>query len=254
MCLIFFSINNHPTYKLIVAGNRDEFYNRKTALADFWKDQPKILAGRDLEAGGTWMGITQSGKISFITNYRDPSNINPNAPSRGHLVSHYLEGNESAMTYMKKVERAGTQYNGFNLVTGDVNKLTYFSNYRNGISELTNGFFGLSNHLLETPWPKILRGKEILTPILSQPIIDTEILFTALYDSERAVDDLLPDTGIGLERERALSSIFIKSPGYGSRCSTIILVGHSGQVVFLERTYDLNTFDYTTKKFEFKLQ
>jgi uncharacterized protein with NRDE domain len=254
MCLIFFSINNHPEYKLIIAGNRDEFYDRKTAPADFWKDQPSILAGRDLAAGGTWMGITTNGKISFITNYRDPENINPQAPSRGHLVSHFLEGNDDPFLYMKNVERNAGKYNGFNLVTGDVNALIYFSNYGADIKKITTGFFGLSNHLLETPWPKVLRGKQKLQSILDQPIIKTEAIFAALYDSERAADDLLPDTGIGLERERALSSMFIKSPGYGSRCSTIILIDHNNHVTFVERTYDLSTFDYTTKKFEFQVQ
>ena len=122
MCLIFFSLHAHPTYKLIIAGNRDEFYNRKTASADFWKDK-NILAGRDLEAGGTWMGITRTGRISFITNYRDPANINPQAPTRGHLVSHYLEGTEEAKTYLKSVEKDAALYNGFNLVVGDANSL-----------------------------------------------------------------------------------------------------------------------------------
>jgi uncharacterized protein with NRDE domain len=251
MCLIFFSVNNHPTYKLILAGNRDEFYNRKTAAAQFWKDQPNVLAGRDLEAGGTWMGITREGKISFITNYRDPSNINPAAPSRGHLVSDYLENDNDPFNYIKEVERKASVYNGFNLLVGDVNALWYFSNYGPSPMKIASGYYGLSNHLLETPWPKVLHGKEKLKNIFRSSVIDKNDLFTALYDSEQAADDKLPNTGIGIERERALSSMFIKSPGYGSRCSTIILVDHSNHVFFSERIYDLETFEYSTLDFEF---
>jgi uncharacterized protein with NRDE domain len=253
MCLIFFSVNNHPTYKMIIAGNRDEFYKRKTASADFWKDNKNILAGRDLESGGTWMGITRDGRISFITNYRDLANINPNAPSRGHLVSHYLGGTEGAEIYLKSVKKNARLYNGFNLVVGDLNSLFYFSNYREGITNLTTGFYGLSNHLLETPWPKIVRGKEKFKPVLEQTSININDVFDALYDSERATDDLLPDTGIGLERERALSSMFIKTEGYGSRCSTVVLIDHHNRVQFAERVYNLETFDFTTRKFEFQI-
>jgi uncharacterized protein with NRDE domain len=237
---------------MIIAGNRDEFYNRKTAPADFWKDR-NILAGRDLEAGGTWMGMTRTGRISFITNYRDPANINPKAPSRGHLVSHYLEGTQESETYLKSVEKDASLYNGFNLVVGDVNSLFYFSNYRKDITKITTGFHGLSNHLLETPWPKIVRGKEKLKPFMDQTTISTNDIFDTLYDSERAADDLLPDTGIGLERERALSSMFIKTDGYGSRCSTVVLIDYNNRVQFAERVYNLDTFDYITRKFEFQI-
>src|SRR5262245_33259460 len=133
MCLIFLSLHHHPTYKLIVAANRDEFYNRKTEAASFWHDHPNIVGGRDLEAMGTWMGMTKQGRISFITNYRDPFNINPAAPSRGHLVSDYLLSNESPRDYLKKVEATGKQYNGFNLVVGTPDQLYYYSNYYKAI-------------------------------------------------------------------------------------------------------------------------
>src|SRR5688572_11425620 len=139
MCLIFISLNNHPTYKLIVAANRDEFYNRKTAPADFWEDYPSILGGRDLEAGGTWLGIARSGKISMVTNYRDPKNINPNAPSRGQLVSDYLLNDDTPARYLERLLPKAKQYNGFNLITGTQNELWYFSNYGNGIQHLNAG-------------------------------------------------------------------------------------------------------------------
>jgi len=254
MCLIFLSLNVHPTYKLIVAGNRDEFYDRKTAPASFWQDYPHVLGGRDLEAGGTWMGVTRSGKISFVTNYRDPQHINPQAPSRGMLVSDYLEGNVAPDVYMQGVASKAKQYNGFNLVAGNADALYYLSNYGKGVEKIPKGFHGLSNHLLETPWPKVIRGKERLADILAGKKINTDHLMDALYDDQLAPDDQLPDTGIGLERERVLSSMFIKSPGYGSRCSTVLLIDQSNTLTFSERSYDITSFEYTTKTFQFTIQ
>jgi uncharacterized protein with NRDE domain len=253
MCLIFFALKQHPTYKLIIAANRDEFYNRKTAAADFWKDQPNIVGGRDLEAQGTWMGMTTSGKISMLTNYRDPKNINPNAPSRGRLVSDYLEQQVAAGDYLQQIEPQAAAYNGFNLLVGTPEAFHYLSNYKTGIDKITHGLHGLSNHLLETPWPKVEKGKQKLRPILSSSAISSDQLFEFLYDEDRAADDQLPDTGIGLERERALSSMFIKSPGYGSRCSTVILIDQENNVEFSERVYDLLTFEYIKKTFLFRI-
>ncbi|HEY3402559.1 MAG TPA: NRDE family protein [Ohtaekwangia sp.] len=251
MCLIFFSLKQHPTYKLIVAANRDEFYNRKTAAAHFWEDHPAILGGRDLEAGGTWMAMNRSGRISLLTNYRDPQNINPHAPSRGQLVSDYLLTNNDAKTYLESIDKNGKVYNGFNLIVGDSESLWYYSNYRKGITEIKPGFYGLSNHLLETPWPKVIRGKEKLKPIFAQKQIDPEQVFDILYDGERAADEKLPDTGLTLERERALSSMFIKTENYGSRCTTVVLVDYNNHVLFSERVYDLQTFQFTTQTFQF---
>ncbi len=254
MCLIFISINNHPTYKLIIAANRDEFYNRKTAAADFWEDKPQILGGRDLEASGTWMAMTKTGRIGMITNYRDPQNINPFAPSRGELVSNYLENGVQGLSYLNSIESKAKEYNGFNFIVGTQDELWYLSNYKNGIDKLEPGLYGLSNHLLETPWPKIIRGKEKLAPLLKERIIDAKNVFEILYDGEQAMDENLPNTGIGLEKERMLSSMFIKSPNYGSRCSTVVLIDHRNQVQLTERVYDLASFDYTTRDFNFRLE
>lgn len=261
MCLIFLSLKQHPTYKLIVAANRDEFYNRQTAAADFWKDYPNIVGGRDLEvmpdgrqANGTWMGMTKSGKISMLTNYRDPKKINPDAPSRGHLVSDYLELNIAPDDYLKQIESKAATYNGFNLLVGSTDEFYYLSNYKNGIDKVTNGLHGLSNHLLETPWPKVKRGKQKLELLLKSESVTSQKLFEFLHDGVRATDDQLPETGIGLERERELSSMFIKSPGYGSRCSTVILVDQENRVEFSERLYDLSTFEYMTKTFRFRIE
>lgn len=253
MCLIFFALHQHPTYKLIVAANRDEFYNRKTSPAHFWHDHPQILGGRDLEASGTWMAMNKNGKISLVTNYRDPANINPKAPSRGQLVSDYLMNGDNPEEYLSHVSTRTVHYNGFNLLTGYPDELWYLSNYGNGIQKLESGIYGLSNHLLDTPWPKVQRGKEKFSDAIHDLVIDPEILFELLRDEERAEDQLLPNTGIGLERERALSSMFIKTNGYGTRCSTVILVSRDNQVLFAERVYDLDTFAHKTNRFQFNI-
>jgi uncharacterized protein with NRDE domain len=253
MCLIFFAINHHPAYKLIVAANRDEFYARKTAPAHFWDDHPHILGGRDLEASGTWMAMNRNGKISLVTNYRDPVNINAGAPSRGKLVTDFLLNGDTPEEYLGKVSVRANQYNGFNLLTGYPDQLWYLSNYKKGIQKLESGIYGLSNHLLDTPWPKVNRGKEKFTNVIDNPEVEPEALFELLYDEQRANDQLLPDTGIGLERERALSSMFIKTNGYGTRCSSVIMVSNDDNVLFAERVFDLNTFAHQTKQFEFPI-
>jgi uncharacterized protein with NRDE domain len=254
MCLILLSSNAHPTYKLVLAGNRDEFYNRKTASANFWTDHEHVLGGRDLEAGGTWLAMSRAGKIGMVTNFRDPQNINPDAPSRGHLVSDFLIRDEGAEEYIRNISANGKKYNGFNLLVGDMSSLWYCSNYKNGYEKLSAGFYGLSNHLLDTPWPKVLRGKEKMGRVLTNKFIDPEALFEILYDDQLATDTLLPSTGLPLERERALSSMFIKTEGYGSRCSTVVLVDKNDDVLFAERVYDFKTFQYTTQIFKFKIE
>jgi uncharacterized protein with NRDE domain len=253
MCLIFISLNNHPDYKLIVAGNRDEFYKRKTSPAHFWDDHPHIVAGRDLEAGGTWLGMSKNGKISMVTNYRDLRNLKQVAPSRGHLVSEYLLNGDQPGEYLNNVARKGSAYNGFNLIAGWPDELHYYSNYKAGVERIPEGVHGLSNHLLNTPWPKVERGIQKFRAIVQSPGIDPEKLLDALYDDQVAGDSQLPDTGVGLEWERMLSPMFIKSPDYGSRCSTVILVDRNNEVLFSERVYDLQTFENTTQTFEFTI-
>ncbi len=250
MCLIFLSLKQHKNYKLIVAANRDEFYNRKTAAADFWSDHPEVVGGRDLEAGGTWLGLNKNGKISMITNYRDPKNIDPNAPSRGMLVSNFLLERADGREYLEALMPVAKKYNGFNLICGNTDRLYYFSNYREGITEMESGLFGLSNHLLDSPWPKVVKGKKMMEQVL-QTDFEPKDLFALLYNEKVASDDLLPETGVGLERERALSAMFIKSPGYGTRCSSVVLVDNDNKISFSERVYDLSTFKYSEKSFSF---
>jgi uncharacterized protein with NRDE domain len=253
MCLIFFAIEKHSKYKLIVAANRDEFYNRQTAPAEFWQEQPNILGGRDLEAKGTWIAMTKTGRISMVTNYRDPHNINPIAPSRGQLVSGYLAGEMDPSFYLKKIEQVGKAYNGFNLIVGNSSDLYYYSNYSGSPKKIEQGIHGLSNHLLDTPWPKVERGKEKWNALLTQPALKPAELFDFLLDEQQAPDEQLPETGIGLDRERALSSMFIKTNGYGTRCSTVILIDHENRVEFTERVYNLATFQYDDRTFSFEI-
>jgi uncharacterized protein with NRDE domain len=251
MCLIFFSVQDHPQYKLIVAANRDEFYQRKTAPADYWEDHPEILGGRDLEARGTWMAMNKNGRIAMVTNYRDIRNIKPKAASRGGLVTDYLLEAASPEHYLNQLSLKSAAYNGFNLIVGTPEELWYHSNYREGVYKLPSGLHGLSNHLLDTPWPKVARGMEKMKRILTGGDISPDQLFEVLFDDVVAADDMLPDTGVGLERERVLSSMFIKSPGYGTRCSTVVLVDRSDNVQFSERVFDLQTYAYTQKTFDF---
>lgn len=190
----------------------------------------------------------------MVTNYRDPKNINPAAPSRGQLISDYLLGDSDAEIYTKQISEGGKRYNGYNLLLGTADELWYSSNYADKISVLRNGVYGLSNHLLETPWPKVKRGKEKFLDIIDNGRIDPESLFKILYDEQVAADELLPDTGVGLERERALSSMFIKSPGYGTRCSTVVLVDNENKVTFSERVYDVTSFSHSTKEFTFQIE
>jgi uncharacterized protein with NRDE domain len=254
MCLIFIALKNHPRYKLIVAANRDEFYDRKTAAASYWQDHPQILGGRDLHASGTWLGMTKTGRICMVTNFRDPRNINPKAPSRGKLVTDFLLDTSSGERYLTKLEGHAKKYNGFSLIAGTVDDLSYFSNYRDGVIILNSGLFGLSNHLLETPWPKVENGKNRIQSLLRSSAVKADELFDVLQDGALSSDEKLPDTGVGLELERALSAAFIKTPGYGTRCSTVIMVDYSNQVSFTERVFDPGTFQYTTHNFQYKVE
>lgn len=256
MCLLFLALHHHSKYKLIIAGNRDEFYERKTAPADYWPDHPEILGGRDLEAGGTWLAMSKTGRLSMITNYRDPKNIISHAPSRGNLVSDFLLQNNSPQQYLDQINPGKEKYNGFNLITGVAGALTelwYLSNYKEGVAKITDGVYGLSNALLDTTWPKVTEGKKKFEQVIQEKVILPDALFTMLRDDHMAADDQLPNTGVGLDRERVLSSMFIKSPGYGSRCSTVILIDHHNRVIFTERTYDLNTYAFTNKRYEFNM-
>ncbi|MEW5708972.1 NRDE family protein [Pelomicrobium sp. G1] len=238
MCLALLALHTHPRYRLIVAANRDEFYDRSTAPAAFWPDHPQVLAGRDLAEGGTWLGITRTGRFALVTNYREGGARREGAPSRGRLVSDFLTGAEAPEAYARQVASRAGEYNGYNLIVGDGAAVVYQSNRAEGIRRLTEGVYGLSNHLLDTPWPKVRRSKETLFGLLEQegPAL-LEGLFRMLADHSRPGDGELPETGIGLEWERLLSAAFIASDTYGTRSSSVVLVGRDGTVQFVERSF-----------------
>jgi uncharacterized protein with NRDE domain len=253
MCLILLSYKEHPSYRLILAANRDEFYDRPTAPLGFREEAPYILAGRDLKSGGTWLGVTRSGRICAITNFRDPARQLNDAPSRGLLVENFLKGDEPPEEYLRKVKKEGGRYNGFNLLAGDGSGLFCFSNMSAGVSKISPGIHGLSNHLLDTPWPKIEKGKKGFKNILSENMVDTERIFALLADEEKPPDDKLPDTGVGLEWERILSSLFIRSEIYGTRSSSVVLIGEK-RITFTERTYATDgtgEMKHETRQFSF---
>lgn len=251
MCLILFAYKVHPSYRLVLAANRDEFFDRPSAPADFWSKHPQVLAGVDLQEKGTWLGVTREGKFAAVTNYRDPASWKAEAPSRGKLVSRYLTGSVSAETYLKKITPRAPQYNGFNLLLGDEKDLFVYSN-RGVAQKLSQGIYGLSNHLLDSPWPKVKRGKRLLRSALAGKGQDLEdALFALLADRHVPKDSLLPDTGVDLEWERILSSMFIESPIYGTRSSTIVLIGNNKRIKLIEKVYNGNPEPWVTSRFSF---
>ncbi len=239
MCLILLAVDAHPKYRLILAANRDEYFSRPTAPAAFWDDAPSLLAGRDLKGGGTWLGMTRTGRIAAITNYRDPRREKQDAPSRGYLVSGFLTSAMSTEEYLEFLKREASAYNGFSLIFGEPGRLRFFSNRGEGPLSLEAGIHGLSNHLLDTPWPKVSRGREALARVVAKgETVQPDELFAILGDRTVAPDELLPNTGVGIELERFLSPLFTATPLYGTRSSTVILVDREDRVTFSERTFN----------------
>ncbi|THB74296.1 MAG: NRDE family protein [Desulfobacteraceae bacterium] len=244
MCLILMGVDTSPNFPFILAANRDEFYNRPTAELDYWQDQPDILAGRDLVAGGTWLGVHTSGRFAALTNYRDPADLKPGAPSRGEIIPDCLLFGGTVEEFLKQLENKAKVYTGFNLVTGELldqkhgPSLFWFSNQGRGIKQIPQGFHGVSNHLLNTAWPKVTRGTKALSQCLKTGSTDDNTLFELLKDRHIARDDQLPQTGVGPEWERILSPMFIQSPTYGTRSSTLIRVDADRFITITERTYD----------------
>ncbi|CAM4451694.1 MAG: hypothetical protein LEGION0403_FIIPPAGN_02305 [Legionella sp.] len=233
MCLALIAIEQHPLYPLIILSNRDEFFNRATAPAHYWDDAPGVFSGKDLVSGGTWLGVNQYGRFSLITNYRDPGHYNPDRLSRGLLTKNFLLENiqVSPEDYLHKIIPSADSYNGFNLLVGSMRDTVYFSNIENKIKKLSPGIYGLSNHLLDTPWYKVLKAKDLFHKITPQLICAqtpkeiNALLFPILENHHFAPEHLLPQTGVPLEFERALSSIFVNIPSrqYGTRCSSSVL-------------------------------
>ena len=255
MCLIVFAYNCHPVYRLILGANRDEFRDRPTDPARFWSDAPHLLAGRDNVAGGTWLGVTTDGKLAAITNYRDPRQQVADPPSRGNLVAGFLQN--PLMTpeeFQGVLNRDGERYNGFNLLYGTGHELHYFTNRGGSSGPVTPGIHALSNHLLDTRWPKVAAARSRLEAIVQQTEIDPEQMFAALSDPAPFADGLLPDTGVGPERERILSPIFIDDERYGTRSTTVLLIDRTERVTFVERTFDRSRMTSATERHTFLIQ
>ena len=239
MCLILVAWRVHPDYPLVLAANRDEFHARAAAPAAWWRE-PSMLAGRDLTSGGTWLGVTQRGHFAALTNYRELAAggpQRPDAPSRGAIVPRTLADPVPASERLQQLQRTSSRYNGFNLLFGDADSLAVYESAERRGRPLGPGVYGLSNHLLDTPWPKVVGAKAALAAGLTH-LPDQEALLRLLRDDVRADDAQLPRTGLSTEWERLLSSAFIRAPGYGTRCSTILLIDRGGQAHFSEWTWD----------------
>jgi uncharacterized protein with NRDE domain len=253
MCLLLLSYRTHPNYKMIIAANRDEFYDRPTAPASFWKEHPYLLAGKDLKNGGTWLGMTKRGKFAAITNYRNPGNFMKEAPSRGKLVLDFLTGIDSPKNYADALLKKSHLYNGFNLLIADQSELYYFSNQTQKSTPLSPGIYGLSNHFLDTPWPKVEKSKASFIKVLNNENIAVSNLFDILSDTSKSPDELLPDTGVGLEIERALSPVLIATASYGTRSSTVIFIKYTDEIRFIEKSLNTSSKEWTTSEFNFIL-
>lgn len=252
MCLIAFAVDAHPDFKLILAANRDEFYKRPTSPAHFWEDHAELLGGRDEEAGGTWMAISKSGRFSAVTNYRDLTNLQDDAISRGELPVNFLLQSVSPEQYLKQVDEISDAYNGFNLLCWAEGKMCHYSNYEKKINRISPGIYGLSNALLDTSWPKVTKLKDGFSAMIKETVAHEDLL-TLLQDDAMAADDQLPDTGVGKELEKMLSAICIKSENYGTCCSTIVTISNEGKVKFTEWTYPVGKRTEGKVSFEFQI-
>jgi len=244
MCLIIIAFKADPRYPLVVAANRDEFFTRETAQADFWTGESstqQVLAGRDLVAGGTWLGISRSGRFAAVTNIRDPSQTKPGSRSRGELCRNFLAGEESPQQYCDSLRPTFAEFAGYNLLIGDAISLIYVNNQQENICEVEPGIHGLSNGLLNSAWPKVEQGKRSLQTLLdSKQDLGTDHLIAMMNDRSQAADIDLPDTGVAIELERKLSAAFIQNTErhYGTLCSSAVIFDDSGEIRFSEQNYD----------------
>lgn len=238
MCTILFSWKQHPEYQLILAANRDEFYRRAAAPAQFWEENPSLFGGKDLVGGGTWLGITKTGRFAALTNYRDLDMIDEDAPSRGRLTMDFLEGSMSPNSYLETISQSDTIYNPYNLLVGDKQDLAYYSNIQKEIRLLQPGLYGLSNALLDDPWPKVIEGKEKLQKTMESTDLSLDSLMDFLENKEMAPDEELPHTGIPFQMEKGMSALFIELPAFGTKCSTAVLM-NTQEVGIREKTYPI---------------
>jgi uncharacterized protein with NRDE domain len=253
MCLVLVAWRGHPQFPCVVAANRDEFHARPAAPARWWGTAPPILAGQDLEAGGTWLGVARTGRFAALTNYRDPEQRRVGTPSRGTLVTSILESDGDTAQILDELRRVGADYNGFNLIFSDGQRLGIYESVRGDGVELGPGIYGLSNHLLDTPWPKVRNAKSRLSEALFE-LPDTRAALALLRDQEPAPDEQLPRTGVSLEWERLMSSAFVRAADYGTRCSTLLRIDQRRHACFDEWTWDEAGGQTGVASFQFDLE
>ncbi|UYM18685.1 NRDE family protein [Endozoicomonas euniceicola] len=237
MCLIIFSWQPDAQNPLVLVANRDEFYDRPTAPVQFWEDYPEIFGGRDKKAWGSWLALSRSGRFAAVTNYRQwPA---PEGEiSRGQLVKDCLNSSLSTHAFIKNVQKNAHRYSGFNFLAGSINELYYYSNIEGVAKKLEPGVYGLCNKLLNSPWPKLEKTRDAVAKALNNDnFAEPETLLHIMQDTTRFPDHLLPDTGIGRERERLLSSAFINSPDYGTRNTSVLMFNRNKAASWHEQTY-----------------
>ena len=239
MCLIAFAYKVHPDYPLLLVANRDEFHARAAAPLAWWKDAPRILAGRDLQEGGSWLGVSRSGRMAAVTNVRSPDAMLRRTRSRGQLVTQFLEASSSSEDFAAALEATATEFGGFNLLLYDGSQLHYTSNHPHFVSRgVEPGTHALSNAQLDTPWPKTATASLALQDWLERDLADEARLLSTMGDTQPAPDEALPLTGIGHDMERLLSSAFIRSDTYGTRCTSLLKISEKRSADFFERRYD----------------
>ncbi|MEO1896539.1 MAG: NRDE family protein [Cycloclasticus sp.] len=237
MCLILFAYDSLDQYKLVLLANRDEYHQRKSKQANFWPGHPTIFGGIDCVAGGSWLSVDTSGRLAAITNVRKPPFSDSNKQSRGELVKSFLSNQQLAEDYLKELKQKGAGYSLFNLLLLDSTGLWHYSSDTHHIQEITQGMHGLSNATLDTPWPKLTNGCSLMSQSLQQNALNPSELLSIMQSQLRPADDELPTTGVGIEFERLLSSIFIESRDYGTRCSTLLTIDRNNVLDFCELSY-----------------
>lgn len=255
MCLILIALNRHPRYPLVLAANRDEYFDRPTREADYWEDAPHVLGGRDLKAGGSWLGVDKRGRLAAVTNLREPPLTRTGLASRGGLVADFLKSTVQPEDYLDGVVQRRHRYDGYNLLVGNGTKLFFHNSRHAGYRQLDDGVHAVSNGDLDAGWPKIVRGGTALSALLesgSEP--EPEALFTILGDTTVAADEELPDTGIGRDLERGLSPVFVRMNGYGTRCSTVVFLDAHRSLTFYERSFGEDGTASAPRRFEFTLE
>ncbi len=239
MCLIALAWKAHPKHPLVLVANRDEFHARAAAPLAWWDDTPDVLAGRDLQEGGSWLGISRSGRIAAVTNVRGPEAAIRKPLSRGRLVADFLKRSESAEAFAASLEGEAAAFGGFNLLLFDGREVRYVSNLPEFQSRTVEaGVHALSNAQFDTPWPKALMAKKAMETYATAETPDEKALLGAMASPAQAEVSQLPSTGVSLDMERLLSSAFISTPSYGTRCTSLVRLDRSGEAVFFERRFD----------------